>query len=627
MTARKLFTLLLALIMTLGMCSFASGEGYTQSPSLDGAGLPPVEERLPEAGDIMIETMDEIGQYSVDFTMAQGSSNWTTGKLTEEPLFRFKTDGNVEPNVAKGYDVNEDASVWTIYLRKGMKWSDGVPFTAEDCRFFYEEVLLSGFSGRSVWGAVQAVNPETGESEVAKLDIIDDYTFTMTFVGPKPAFLQELAINGKWFFAPKHWMTQYMYTYVGEDEALRLANEMGGYTDLATFNAIISYYYWLVPNRPTLRPWYMNGNFNDNSFTFVRNNYFWKVDAEGKQLPYIDTLVFLRYQDDNQPLLWCLDGTIDVYSGSWNNIVELKEAEADGRVKVNEWNNTAWNGNSVQLNQAVKDEDLRELFQNINFRHALSVAVDRQEICELVDDGFSSPSQSAPQEGQMGYDPDWIAQWTEYDPDLARELLKECGLTQGGDGHWYFANGKEVVLHMIYQQEAFANFAEQLIKYYSEIGLTVYQNMYDRSYVETLTGNNDYEVVINPNERFATVNIGLRPDYLVPTRAYPIWAYAFGAWYDQNDGADGIEPSEAVKELLAVYDEFKAAVDKEERDALCQKMLDIHRANQWEIGYTSPVPTLFVTNAKLHNFPEVSIYCDEFRDMGIAHPCIWWIGE
>lgn len=630
MKTRRIVSWLLVAAMTLGMASFAAAEPavtYTQSPALDGQELPALEERLPAAADIMVEKMDEIGQYTADFTLAQGSSNWTTGKLTEEALFRFKTDGTVEPNVAKGYDVNEDATVWTIYLREGMKWSDGVPFTAEDCRFFYEEVLLSGFSGKSVWGAVKATNPATGEEETAKLDIVNDYTFTMTFAASKPAFLQELAVNGKWFFAPKHWMVQYMYTYIGEEEALKKANEMGGYTDLKTFDQIISYYYWLVDGRPTLRAWQLKGNFNDDTFTMERNAYYWKVDEEGKQLPYVDKLVFLRYQDDNQPLLWALDGTIDEYSASWANIVELKEAEAAGRIKVNEWTNTAWNGNAVQLNQATKDEDLRALFQNVDFRHALSIAVDRQAICDLVDDGFSEPSQSAPQPGQPGYDEEWTKKWTEYDPDGAKELLTKCGLTLGEDGTWCFANGKPVVIHMIYQQEVYSTFAELLVKYYSEIGLTVYQNLYDRSYIETLQSTNDYELVIKPNEALATVNIGLRPDYLVPTRAYPVWASEFGAWYDSSDDSEGVEPSDAVKELLAVYDQFKAATDTAERDALCQKMLDIHRENVWEIGYTTPVPTLFVTNAKLRNFPAFSIYCDEFRDIGIGHPETWWKNE
>ncbi len=627
----KMLALLMALVMLLGVAGTAVAEStYAQSPALEGKDLPPVAERMPVAADIMVEEMDDVGRYTATFTMAQGSSNWTTGKLTEEPLFRFKTDGNVEPNVAKGYDVNEDATVWTIYLREGMRWSDGEPFTAEDCRFFYEEVLLTGFSTKSVWGAVK-----DGNGEVAKMAVLNDYCFTMTFGTPKPAFLQELAINGKWFFAPKHWMIQYMPAeYEGQKtsglltaEEWKAAAEKMGYSDLKTFDSIISYYYWLVPGRPTLRAWQLQGDFNADSFTMERNPYFWKVDAEGKQLPYIDSIVFLRYQDENQPLLWSLDGTIDLYSPAWTNIVEMKEAEANGTIKVMEWNNTAWAGNALQLNQATKDDELRALFQNVDFRHALSIAVDRAQICALVDDDFSVPSQSAPQEGQMGYDPEWVSKWTEYDVEQAKELLVKCGLTLGQDGTWYFPSGKQVAIHMIYQNEAYATLAELLVKYYSELGLKVYQNLYDRSYVETLQGDNEYEAVINPNEHFATVNIGLRPDYLVPTRAYPPWASEFGAWYDPNDGKDGMEPSDAVKELLAVYDQFRASTNAQEREELCQKMLEIHKENIWEIGYTSPVSTLYAINAKLHNFPETSIYCDEFRDVGIGHPANWWIEE
>lgn len=627
----KMLALLMALVMLLGVAGTAVAEStYAQSPALEGKDLPPVAERMPVAADIMVEEMDDVGRYTATFTMAQGSSNWTTGKLTEEPLFRFKTDGNVEPNVAKGYDVNEDATVWTIYLREGMRWSDGEPFTAEDCRFFYEEVLLTGFSTKSVWGAVK-----DGNGEVAKMAVLNDYCFTMTFGTPKPAFLQELAINGKWFFAPKHWMIQYMPAeYEGQKtsglltaEEWKAAAEKMGYSDLKTFDSIISYYYWLVPGRPTLRAWQLQGDFNADSFTMERNPYFWKVDAEGKQLPYIDSIVFLRYQDENQPLLWSLDGTIDLYSPAWTNIVEMKEAEANGTIKVMEWNNTAWAGNALQLNQATKDDELRALFQNVDFRQALSIAVDRAQICALVDDDFSVPSQSAPQEGQMGYDPEWVSKWTEYDVEQAKELLVKCGLTLGQDGTWYFPSGKQVAIHMIYQNEAYATLAELLVKYYSELGLKVYQNLYDRSYVETLQGDNEYEAVINPNEHFATVNIGLRPDYLVPTRAYPPWASEFGAWYDPNDGKDGMEPSDAVKELLAVYDQFRASTNAQEREELCQKMLEIHKENVWEIGYTSPVSTLYAINAKLHNFPETSIYCDEFRDVGIGHPANWWIEE
>ena len=200
MKTRKILSVLLAMTLMVSMIPYAFAEGtttYTQSPCLDGQDLPAVADRLPIASDIMVEDVAEIGQYTDHMTLAQGSSKWGPGKPTEEALFRFKTDGTVEPNVAKGYDVNEDATVWTIYLREGMKWSDGEPFTAEDCRFFYEDCLLTGFTGKSAWEAVKAVD-ENGETQIARFDLVNDYTFTMTFVSSKPEFLRELAINGKW---------------------------------------------------------------------------------------------------------------------------------------------------------------------------------------------------------------------------------------------------------------------------------------------------------------------------------------------------------------------------------------------------------------------------------------------
>ena len=140
MKTRKILSLLLAAVMLMSLASFASAEAaYTQSPYLDGQDLPAVADRLPAADDIMVEDLKDVGRYTDHITLAQGGSKWGPGKPTEEALFRFRTDGTVEPNVAKGFDVNDDFTVWTIYLRAGMKWSDGEPFTAEDCRFFYED--------------------------------------------------------------------------------------------------------------------------------------------------------------------------------------------------------------------------------------------------------------------------------------------------------------------------------------------------------------------------------------------------------------------------------------------------------------------------------------------------------
>jgi len=629
---KKFLSLLLAVLLVLGSVSFSVAEEatvtYTQSSYLDGQDLPAVEDRLPVASDIMVEDVAEVGKYFDSITMLQaGSSKWNPGKPTEEALFRFKTDGTVEPNVAKGYDVNEDATVWTIYLREGMKWSDGEPFTAEDCRFFYEDVLQTGFTGKSVWEAVKAAD-ENGEMQVATLEVIDDYTFTMTFVSSKPEFLRELAINGKWFFCPKHYLEEYVEKFktLDADAANAYAQELG-YSDMAALGNSLTYYYWIVPGRPTLRAWTIDGDFNDELCVWKRNPYYWKTDVTGQQLPYADELHFRRISDDSQSLLMTMDGTTDINSVAIADVETILNSEAT--CQLVEWGSTAWSSQSMQLNLAVKDDNKRALFQDVNFRHALSIAINREQIAQLVDNGYTTPAQSSPSEGAQGYDPEWTTKWTEFDQAAAAELLTQCGLEKKDDGY-YFADGTKLILNLQYQDETHAALAELIKNDLETLGIECTTRMYDRSIMEEMRSANEHEIVLN-YEHFDTVSIALRPDYFVPMRDYCVWGSAFGLWYLQSvDGQTregAVEPPEDVKHMLEVYTNMKNSVTSEEREQYALELLDIFKEGVYEIGFTSPLSAIYAINGNMHNFPTDGIACDEFRDLGLANvPCLW-IGE
>lgn len=630
MKTRKVISALLAIVMLLSLASFATAEGaYTQSPYLDGQDLPAVADRLPAEKDIMVENVADIGQYTDYITLMQGgSSKWGPGKPTEEALFRFKVDGTVEPNVAKGYDVNDDATVWTIYLREGMKWSDGEPFTAEDCRFFYEECLQTGFTGKSTWEAVKAAD-ENGDLQVAKLAIIDDYTFTMTFVSSKPEFLRELAINGKWFFAPKHWLKEHVDVY---NDAGKTAEEKDayaqalGFSDMKALGNSYTYYYWIVKDRPTLRAWTIDGDFNDEMCIWKRNPYYWKVDAEGKQLPYIDELHFRRYSDDSQALLWVLDGTADIGSVALSDVETILN-DATASVNLVEWSSTSWTSQSMQLNLAVKDEAKRALYQNVDFRHALSVAINREQIVQLIDNGYTEPAQSAPAPGAQGYDPEWTTKWTEYDVAEAQKLFEACGLVKGADGFYTFADGTKLVLNLQYQDEAHAGLAELIKNDLAIAGIDSTTRMYDRSIMEEMRTANDHEIVIN-YENFDTVSMSLRPDYFVPMRDYCVWGSAFGLWYlEQVTGTvrEGkVEPPQDVKDMLDIYTNMKNATTSEAKEGFALQLLDCFKEGIYEIGFTSSNPAIYAINAGMHNFPENGIACDEFRDLGLANfACLW----
>ena len=398
-----------------------------------------------------------------------------------------------------------------------------------------------------------------------------------------------------------------------------------GYADLNAYNKDLTYYYWLIVGRPTLRAWQIQNDFNDQLITWARNPYFWKVDENGQQLPYADKLEFMRFSEDTQALLWTMDGTLDVNVVSITNIVELMDNQQSGGYRLVEWGETKWAGHAIQLNQAIQDEKLRGLFQNVNFRHALSIAVNRQQICDLVDDGFSVPRQSSPADGTMGASEEWATKWIEQDTAGAEALLTECGLTKGADGYWCFEDGTQVVLNLQYNEEVHSKVAELLVNDFEAIGLKTTSRIYDRSIMEEMRSANTHEITLNW-EMFDAVSVALRPDYIIPTRDYPPWATEFGLWY-MTDGKEGMEPSAEVKAMLETFDKLKAATDPAVRDELSLEILKMHQENIWEIGFTSRVPRLNAVKTSLHNFPEGLINADEFREMGLAHPHTWWMDK
>jgi len=642
----KKATLLVALIALAGTLAFANGtkemtpaptgqtvaapaKGEKEAPMLAkqvAAGtLPKLEERLPVASDVMVETMDSVGTYSDYFTyLFKGKDDqWTVGKMTEESLFRFKADGTVEPNVAKGYEVNSDATIYTIHLRKGMKWSDGVPFTSEDCIFFYEHMCKPKSFGKSLWDCWYSIDPVTKEKTPCTMEKVDDYTYKVIFKNPAPNFLEMLAINGKWAFAPAHWHKQILPEFIGKDAADAKAKEMG-YKDAAAMGKETGYYYWNVVGRPTLRPWVAKNAITSDLLIYERNPYYWKTDKDGKQLPYFDEIHFEKFSDPNQLLLKTLSGENDInISISYTDLATLKQNQGKGGYSIYSWGNTTWSSGcaSLQLNLTTPDDKIRALYQNIDFRHALSIAVDRTEVSALVTDGFSEPLQASPAKGALGYSEEWAKKWTEYDPEGARKLLEKCGLVMGSDGYYQFADGTPFILDILSHDNtsATSKVAELLTeKYYKAAGIKATFSLRDRSLVENMLINNEVQAILNPVSPMETVSIILRPDTLVPVRNYSAWYGTYGDWY-VSGGKKGMEPTGDVKTLLSLYDELLATSDKAKQVTIAEKMLKLHQENVWQIGYFKDAPTLMVVKSDLKNFPKTSIYCDEFRGLGIAH--------
>ncbi len=609
-------------------------DGLKEAPMLaelvQAGTLDPVQERMPVAEDIMVENvLEEIGQYGGEwvFPWAGPDDKWGIGKATEEALFRFTEDGDsIEPNVAKGYDVNEDATEYTIYLREGMKWSDGTPFTADDVIFYWEHMLIPETFGKALYDCYYSVNPETGEKVRSEVVKVDDYTFKVIHEFPSVLFLERLAIDNKWFFAPAHFYKTILPEFIGEEEALKVANEWG-FNDIDALGEWTGYYYWLWPERPTLRAWVATNDPQSNRFIMERNPYYFKTDAEGNQLPYLDQVRLDKVQDESHYLLETLAGNINLRMFPFKDFTVLKENEKKGDYRVLQWYPPAWSSTGLQLNQTIDDPKLRELFQDIRFREALSVAVDRNELSEILTNGLGVPQQASVPENLPNYQEGWNEQWVEYDVDRANELLDEIGLKWDADKKFRtFADGSELNL-VIYQESKgesqIGTLQELLKKYYEEIGVKTDIKIADQGLYFDLKYENKIPAT---TENVSVVKVAYRPDTLVPLRVITPWFGHYGL-YNSSNGKEGVKPEGDVANLLEYWNNLTSSTTPEEVNQWSDEIIKLHQKNQWVIGYTGPTPTLVVVSNDLRNVPDGIVDSDEFRGFGHAKPAQFFIKE
>ena len=618
---KKLISLALALFMVLSMIPASAEAAYTQAPMLDGMDLPPVAERMPV--EPMVEDADylQIGTYGGELRRAADGGNWYNGKPIEEGLFRFTTEGVAEPNVAKDFDVNEDATVYTIYLREGMKWSDGVPFTAEDCVWFYNAVCLNKIDSKGIRNCHKDAN-----GNPAVVEKVDDYTFTVTFGTPKYDFIEALTVDLKWHFAPKHIFEEMVQCIIDgkNDEALALGKAICGmeFADVGALGKETLYYFWNYPGIPTLNPYVLSteegkNNVKGQYYEYVRNPYYWKVDKAGQQLPYIDKIVGVTVSNVDQKLMLLLDGTTDFETVGMESIPTILESQT--QINIYEWAGADWGATQIHFNLNVEDEHLKELFNNADFRQAMSICVDREELAGLLTDGWLGGGQAAPAPGQLGYSEAWATKWAEYDVAKAKALFEGCGLVMGADGFYDFADGTDLVLNIVSVADSGAADTYKVLEpYYRAAGIKCTFKDSDRSNIDNDLLANAVQVMLAPVTNIGDISIVLKPNSMVPGYATNV------AWYGTMD--ETTATGDLLK-LIELKKQLDVTASTEERTAIALQMLKLHEANQWTLAYVEAAPAYHAVNARIQNFLENGVWSDIYRDMGIAHCQCWFIAE
>ncbi len=592
---------------------------YNEAPMLAemvAAGdLPPVDERLPE--EPLVHEVAEVGKYGGTlrrgFTGPGDHNNYT--RLSYDALVRFSPDGaEVIPHIAKGWEANDDFSAWKVFLREGMKWSDGAPFTADDILFWYNDIALNPDLSPSAPGWMM-----NKDGTVATVEKVDDYTVQWTFAQPNTAFLLDLANKdgadkaiSNLAFVPAHYLKDFHPNYT-DAAALDAVVKERGFNTWAELFAVEALPH-LSGKRPSTAAWVPDGStVSDPVFRLTRNPYYFAVDQEGNQLPYIDEARFTFFADVEALNLAAIGGEIDMQGRhiKMSNYPVLVESAEQGGYNVLTWPTFGGSDAVVMFNQTYNaDPGIAALLQNKDFRIALSHAIDRESIKELAFLGIGEARQGVPAPNHPYYPGDEYAfKYTEYDTAKANEILDGIGLTERDDeGFRTLPDGSRLDIE-IQVIPAFAN--------WPDIGQIIVQNWGDvgvRSHIETreralgfqLRDTNDLMTEIW-NEDTTAFPFSGQPK--MDPRSQPALTFAplVRQWYLTN-GAEGVEPTPEIAKLVEIIDEAKVS-DRERQIELAQELFKIWADNVWEIGtvgLTPMVQGVVVVNKDLRNVPETA---------------------
>lgn len=658
---KKILALLLvfAMILTLGACTpknpdtpKPSGTGeptpstqpkptepaeitsFSEAPSITSAGTyGKVEDRLPVKDDVFVSLVDatggalEVGKYGGTINMVGGGGSWDLSRPTLETIIRRNTDGTYVPNVIKSFEHNDDYTVWTFKLREGMKWSDGDDFNADDITFWYYMCHINNYDSKASWPALK-----DGEG-FAKLEKVDDTTVTWTFTNPK--FPGDFIENGdfKWCWAPSHWLKDLipssMYvenpywedTGLSDEDVLKNAQTRG--IDKATIKDLgkeVAYNAWNVGGIPSLNSFNLRKGEtrNDTECHLDRNPYYWKVDAKGQQLPYCDGIVMTKTSADGQDQLMFRSGKIDVIEVAMQDINSILTDMGD-KAYLRTRATVDWGGMKVTFNYTNTDKNYAELFNNIKFRQAMSIAVNREDVADLVSDGFLQPGQCAPQKGNFGYDEEWMKKWTEYDVDGAKKLLEECGLKMGSDGFYDFADGSDFLLTFYgYLDSGAANDYTILQPYYNAVGIKTAFKEYEVAAFDGEIDNNQWVAIIGPHTAIGGVSMKDRVAPFVPVEQAAEWYGEFGTWVASN-GEKGVEPTGDMAKLVEIWRKWEATPDSAERDKYNLEIYELHKNNLWTIGYLEGAGIYSLVNSNLKNYPDNLVNADLYMYLNIVH--------
>lgn len=593
--------------------------------------LPPIEERLPKTPRVLnlAERGLKPGRYGGSMRMLIGGQR----DIRFMPincyarLVGYNSDLKLEADILEAYEVENDR-VFTFRLREGHKWSDGSPFTADDFRYVWDDVFHEKKLAKGGPPAGLMIN-----GKPPRFEVIDARTVRYSWDDPNPDFLADQASPSPIrLMFPAAYMKQFHMRYQTKELlAQHIARER--VDDWAALHQKMSRVVRPEnPNLPTLDAWRNRTAPPAERFVFERNPYYYRVDENGLQLPYIDKVMLDVSSAD---LIAAKTGTgesdLQVTNLDFADYTFLKNAEQRYPLKVDLWKRTQGSRMALFPNLNCKDEGWRNLFRDVRFRRAMSLAINRGEINKAVFYGLATESSNSILPDSPLFKPEYQKAWAAFDPDQANRLLDEIGLAMDdSEGLRRLPDGRlakiiiEITGESTFETDALELIGDQLL----QVGIKIYPHVAQRELLRRRVKGGDAIMSVGGGLDNGVPTADMAPKELAPTSddqlQWSIWGL-----HALSGGSDGKAPDlPEAKALLDLYSEWRKAEGFDQRTDVWHKMLALFTDQVFTIGIVNATLQPVVQSSKLQNVPSKALYgFDPTSYLGVYLPDAFWYDE
>ncbi len=389
-------------------------------------GAAPPHPSLPDLPDPKV-MLGDPGRFGGTFLDAQVSDPRTFNPILAQEtsstgaiggLFDGLVEDNgetteVEPALAESWTTSKDGRTWTFVLRKGLKWSDGAPMTADDVVFTFKVIY-----DKKIPNSLQDVL--TVADKPIAVTKVDDQTVQFRTAEPFGPFLRSIGVG----ILPRHKL-EVLYTAGNFNQTWGVNTPP---KELVGTGAYI-----MAEYTPAQR------------ITYVRNPNYWKADLQGHRLPYIGRIVLTIVPNQEANRLLFQQGQTDSYGIRPREYAEFKRGEKAGRYTVYD-GGPSFGTEFLTFNQNPRSglpEYKLKWFQNQKFRQGVAYAVDRQAIADQVYAGHAIPQYGPESPTDKFFFNPKVMQYP-YNLERAASTLAEAGFKKGADGMLRDAEGHPV---------------------------------------------------------------------------------------------------------------------------------------------------------------------------------------